>query len=105
MKFKGVHGHLATITSSAENAFISTQLGTTQFAWLGGEQPPGSLEPDGGWQWITGEPWVYTNWDIGEPNNDYQVDFGRSRTISPRSAYTLKPTALIGMTYPMTLRS
>jgi hypothetical protein len=77
MKFKGVHGHLATITSSAENAFISTQLGTTQFAWLGGEQPPGSLEPDGGWQWITGEPWVYTNWDIGEPNNDYQGDFGK----------------------------
>jgi len=35
------------------------------------------LEPDGGWQWITGEPWVYTNWDIGEPNNDYQGDFGK----------------------------
>ena len=25
-------------------------------------------EPGGGWKWITGEPWVYTNWLIGEPN-------------------------------------
>ena len=21
------------------------------------------------WTWITGEPWSYTNWDVGEPNN------------------------------------
>jgi hypothetical protein len=37
--------------------------------WLGGFQPAGSLEPDGGWQWVTGETWSFTNWTVGEPNN------------------------------------
>ncbi|HOX01826.1 MAG TPA: hypothetical protein P5555_20695 [Candidatus Paceibacterota bacterium] len=26
-------------------------------------------EPAGGWQWITGENWDYTNWGTGEPND------------------------------------
>lgn len=26
--------------------------------WLGGYQSPGSPEPHGGWQWITGEAWT-----------------------------------------------
>ena len=38
------------------------------YHWLGGFQPDGSAEPNGGWQWITGEPWDYTNWDSPEPN-------------------------------------
>ncbi len=37
--------------------------------WLGGFQSPGSLEPAGGWKWITGETWDYNNWASGEPNN------------------------------------
>ena len=36
---------------------------------IGLVQQPGSVEPDGGWQWVTGEPLVYTNWDVNEPNN------------------------------------
>lgn len=76
-------GYLATITSAAENAFVyslassnssfwtpgrgETNLGP----WLGGFQPDGSPEPDGNWQWVTGEPFVYTNWDPGEPNNHF----------------------------------
>lgn len=71
MVFMGVRGHLATITSEAENTFVTTKLGDTAGAWLGGQQLPGSLEPAGGWQWITGEPWAYTKWDDGEPNNNY----------------------------------
>jgi hypothetical protein len=26
-------------------------------------------EPAGGWRWVTGEPWKYTNWAENEPNN------------------------------------
>jgi hypothetical protein len=80
MVFMGVQGHLATITSEAENTFVTTQLGDTAGAWLGGKQPPGSSEPEGGWGWITGEPWVYTNWDEGEPNNTYFGGWGKDAT-------------------------
>jgi hypothetical protein len=66
----GVPGHLATITSQAEQDFIVGHFGNAVRAkWLGGFQPPGSIEPSDGWQWITGEPFVYSNWRIGEPNN------------------------------------
>jgi lectin-like protein len=78
--FMGVRGHLATITSEDENTFVTTQLGDTAGAWLGGEQLPGSSEPAGGWQWITGEPWMHTNWDEGEPNNTYLGGWGKDAT-------------------------
>ena len=68
--FEGNIGNLATVTSPAENAFLVAQFGDQlRGVWLGGIQPPGSVEPAGGWEWITGEPWVYTNWQAGEPNN------------------------------------
>ena len=73
-------GHLATITSEAENTFITTQLGILHRPWLGGEQLPDSEEPAGGWQWSPGEPWVYTNWDSGEPNNTYFGGWGKEAT-------------------------
>jgi hypothetical protein len=67
-------GHLATITSSEENAFVTTQYPGYALSnkWLGGFQDPAneSTRYDG-WQWITGEPWVDTNWNSGEPNNNY----------------------------------
>ena len=70
MTFNGQSGHLATITSSPESAFLFGQFGNSVRAkWLGGFQPAGSQEPDGGWQWVTGEPFSYTNWGGGEPNN------------------------------------
>jgi hypothetical protein len=71
LSYNGVHGHLATITSQAENDFITNNLRESTFGgyWIGGFQPPGSPEPAGNWQWVTGEPFVYTNWRPGEPNN------------------------------------
>jgi hypothetical protein len=70
--FLGARGHLATITSEGENAFVAdlcNQLGHDTFYWLGGFQPEGSPEPDGDWQWITGEDWTYTNWKPSNPSD------------------------------------
>jgi hypothetical protein len=71
MKYRGCSGHLATITSQEESDFVAANLpwATSLAYWLGGIQPPGSAEPDGGWTWVTGETWDYTNWGGGEPND------------------------------------
>ena len=68
-------GYLVTVTSQAETDFIVDNLGSAiLMCWLGALQDPaapGWHEPDGGWTWITGETWDYTNWEprSGEPNN------------------------------------
>ena len=81
-------GYLATITSPAEDAFVFNLLSDAAFwqpspmsggwstgPWLGGYQLPGSVEPDQGWVWVTGEPWSYSNWSQNpisvEPNNAF----------------------------------
>lgn len=70
--FMNSQGHLATITSSAENNFLGqlVQGSPRYFFWLGGHQTPTGAEPAGGWQWITGESWNYQNWAPGEPSNN-----------------------------------
>jgi hypothetical protein len=79
-------GHLVTITSAEENAFVfSLVSGDSAFwyldafgnglgPWLGGFQPNGSEMPDTGWQWVTTEPFVYTNWETGQPGDLGLVD-------------------------------
>jgi hypothetical protein len=64
-------GHLATVTSPAENDFIVTRFpqAFTSGAWLGGDQPDGTIGPANDWRWVTGEPWNYANWAPGEPND------------------------------------
>ncbi|MGC8784226.1 MAG: C-type lectin domain-containing protein [Armatimonadota bacterium] len=61
------NGYLATVHSAEENAVITSLL--TLPAWLGGYQPPGELDPNANWQWVSGEPWTYTNWYPGQPND------------------------------------
>jgi len=72
-------GYLATLTSAEENDWLTlTFAGNTiegfraylDQCWLGGYQLPGSVEPDGGWAWVTGEEWAFTNWWPTEPNNN-----------------------------------
>jgi hypothetical protein len=70
-------GHLVTLTSVGEDAFVfSLVSGVDAYwtpnlgMWLGGFQTAGSVEPEGGWAWVTGEPWNYVGWAGGEPNNN-----------------------------------
>ena len=61
----GMGGYLATSTSAAENAFISSLFPIGSNIWIGGFQDrtsPSYSEPGGGWSWVTGEPFVFTNW-------------------------------------------
>jgi hypothetical protein len=79
--YRSMQGHLATVTSSAENDFIKYQFPIAQINafWLGGFQQPGILDPAAGWQWITGEPWGYTNWNpenATEPNDAWGLGTG-----------------------------
>jgi hypothetical protein len=73
-------GYLASITSSEENLFVSSLVNDDRYwhstggygvgPWLGAFQPTGSPEPAGNWQWSSGEPFVYSNWLPGQPNNN-----------------------------------
>ena len=79
LDLSGINGHLATITSMAENDFIINNLGGPTVLnryWLGGFQPSGSPEPAGNWRWVTEEPWNFTNWAAGEPSNHYGGEYG-----------------------------
>jgi hypothetical protein len=85
-------GYLATILSQEENEFVFGLVDAPQFwvpsvsslsgPWLGGIQPDGSVEPDGGWEWLNSDGGFgvedvggYTNWhppingSPQEPNN------------------------------------
>lgn len=71
-------GHLVTITSAAEQQFVMANFGGGGGSfWTGGIQPAGSPEPAGNWQWVTGEPFEYSNWypGGGEPNNVLDSEF------------------------------
>ncbi len=66
MSFNGIAGHLATITSAQENAFI-----ISQWSGLDAQIRGTDAASEGTFQWITGETWSYTNWNAFELN-----DFG-----------------------------
>ncbi len=71
-------GYLASITSDGENTFVFNLVSDPKYFWsfpeegehygisigpfLGGYQPEGSSEPAGGWSWLSGEAWNYSNW-------------------------------------------
>ena len=65
-------GHLATITSAAEQAFIES-INSSQ-KWIGGYR-----NDDNVWRWVTGEAWAYTNWADGEPNDSSNVISNENR--------------------------
>ncbi|UCU92299.1 cadherin domain-containing protein [Hydrogenophaga taeniospiralis] len=77
--FAGMTGYLVSITSAAENAFLSTSLPGS--AWIGASD----AATEGVWQWVTGPEagtvfWnggpggsapagAYANWQGSDPNN------------------------------------
>lgn len=83
--FNGMQGYLATSTSSSEDSFIRSRVGTAQ-AWLGGQH---DFTTPLVWKWqtgpemgksfwnqtgagtgnTTGTDFTYTNWSSNEPNN------------------------------------
>jgi hypothetical protein len=66
LTFGGKQGHLVTIASAGENAFVVSLAGAGDLrGWIGFTDAalPGTFA------WITGEPVTYTNWDGNEPNN------------------------------------
>lgn len=93
--FFGMAGYLATITSAAENAFITAKLSGD--GWIGGSDDYRQInnvrgttytqqsETEGNWYWVTGPeagtlistgnhspvvaPGGYMNWTAGEPND------------------------------------
>ena len=82
-------GYLATITSAEENAFVFSLVANDPQYWnfccnysgaaLGGLQQEGAPEPAGGWYWVTGESWTYSNWYPGQPNNRPESDIPEER--------------------------
>jgi hypothetical protein len=64
-------GYLATITSAAESDFVEgiVSVPGNSYVAIGGRQDPAGPEPDGGWGWVTGESWEYTDWCPGQPEN------------------------------------
>ena len=59
-------GHLATVNTPNEDEFIFSLVRDCGYdrAHIGLY-----LEDFSEWKWVTGEPFVYSNWAIGEPNN------------------------------------
>lgn len=66
--YRGMPGHLATITSAGEQDFV-TKLCLGSEPWIGAFQAFGSVEPNEGFTWITGEPFAFANWRAGEPSD------------------------------------
>lgn len=70
-------GYLASIHSLQENEFLFWLVRDLKFwyrfdhggelfnlsgPFLGGFQPQGATEPDGGWRWASGEAWTFERW-------------------------------------------
>lgn len=69
-KCESLGGHLVTITSQGEQNFVSKLLtngGKKQY-WIGATTTGGTP------QWVTGETFSYSNWDVIEPNSHTRSD-------------------------------
>ena len=70
---QAVGGHIISISSETEQLFLDSVILSTYIDphWIGLFQNILSddyVEPNGGWEWVTGEPLDYVNWIDGEPN-------------------------------------
>ena len=72
--YLGIQGHLVTLASAAENAFVADNWDTPGY-WIGAYQYDSLIEPAGHWRWVTDELWDYTNWTPLEPNESGNEDW------------------------------
>ena len=64
-------GHLATIADANESERLQQALTTLLSRyWIGGHD----MVTEGTFQWVTNEPFVYTNWAPNEPDNLFNSD-------------------------------
>ena len=69
-EYCGQHdGHLASVTSPEENAWLGSELMAYHSVWLGGQWRPGS-----DWSWSDGSEWAWTNWAAGSPSQKYNPE-------------------------------
>jgi hypothetical protein len=64
-------GHLVSISSQNENAFVR-QISVGYAVHFGAFHDPaasGWSEPSAGWTWVSGEPWSWSGWCSGQPDN------------------------------------
>ena len=64
-------GHLATITSAFEQGLVTAAASDTQDPWIGAVDD--ANDTDTVFTWVTAEPWGYTNFAPGEPDDDVGV--------------------------------
>lgn len=83
-------GYLACINTKNENDFVFSLINDDKYFWhfdengkhygisigpyLGGYQVEGSIEPAGGWTWLSGEAFEYTNWAINLDDGIIDLD-------------------------------
>lgn len=67
-----IGGHLATVTDASEWAFVSEFVktsGDNDRYYLGASDS----ENEGEWKWVTGEPFNFTAWSTGNPDNSSYI--------------------------------
>lgn len=66
-------GHLVSINNSAEDVWMHSHLGLSSgYYWLGGRD----TAVEGVFAWVSGEPFSYQNFIVGEPDDDVATGGG-----------------------------
>ncbi|MDC7224633.1 MAG: hypothetical protein PQJ60_12890 [Spirochaetales bacterium] len=98
-------GYLACPETDGENSFVFSLVNDEKYFWhfaegaphygigigpfLGGYQPVGSVEPAGGWLWLSGEEWDYTNWAVNL--DDGVIDMDPRNNTQPNNSGASQP--------------
>jgi hypothetical protein len=59
-------GNLVTISDAAEQKWLVNQFGKSESFWIGLHRNPVNKQQ---FEWVSGQPLTYTNWDAGVPDN------------------------------------
>ena len=77
----GVTGHLVSIHSAEENAFVVKIASGISTFWIGlnDRRLEAGSDPDGPWEWTSDEPFTWRNWADNEPDS--------GGVLNPREAF------------------